>query len=158
MLRPTERRSVLLPDMFEPVIEEHRSRRSDGDVIGDAAVVGDERMTDSRGRHLADGANLGNGPLWVIPAHGSELRERVEFAERGKPAAHARAVHLSPALEREEHVKVPERERLHWKVQNRRTAPQLGKAKDAIQLAHAHGGGMPVRGQAFENRLQPRGA
>ena len=41
MFSPIERSSVLLPDMFEPVTRSTRSGRADGDVVGDAAVVGE---------------------------------------------------------------------------------------------------------------------
>ena len=85
-----------------------------------------------------------------------ELRERVELAEGVEPASDAAPARPPPALEREEHVEIPERKRLHGKVQNRRPAPQLAEAEDAIQLAHARRRRMPIRRQTLEERLQPR--
>ena len=58
----------------------------------------------------------------------------------------------APALEREEHVEVPERERLHRKVQDRRAAAQFAEAEDAIQLAHARGRRLALGRETVEQR------
>ena len=115
-------------------------------------------MADGRGRHLANVADLWNGPLRDCPSHGREQRERVELAERGEPPSDAAPAHPPPAFEREEHVEIPERERLQGKVENRRPAPQLGEAEDAVELAHAPGAGCPSADSRSRSRLQPRGA
>ena len=137
MLRPIERSSVLFPDMFEPVMRRTVPARTDRDVVGDAAIVGDERVADRRRRHLARRADVRDRPLGIVAPRGAELRERVELAERVEPASDAAASHLAPPLERKEHVEIPQRQRLHGKVQDRRTAPQLAEAENAIQPPHA---------------------
>ena len=49
----------------------------------------------------------------------------------------------TPALEREQHVKVPQREGLNRKMQDRRSRPQLGEAENAIEPMHARRRGCP---------------
>ena len=162
MLRPTERRSVLFPDMFEPVM---RSTVPGGPM---ATSLATRRSSAMSGWPMASAVTSRTAPIsgtahsGIVPAHGAELRERVELAERVEPAPDAATAHLAPALEREEHVEVPERQRLHGKVQNRRAAPQLAEAEDAIEPAHALRRGMPLRRQPLEKSPAaapaPRGA
>ena len=128
--------------------------RTDRDVVGDAAIVGNQRMADaSAAIDLAGGSIDWGGPLGLSRRAVRELRQRIELGEGVEPAADARPARAPPALERKEHVEVPERERLHGKMQDRGAAAQLAEAEDAIQPAHAHGRRVALGREPVEQRL-----
>ena len=55
-------------------------------------------------------------------------------------------------------MEVPERQRLHREVEDRRAAPQLGEAEDAIEPPHACRRWLSLGGQPLEEFRQSRRA
>ena len=92
----------------------------------------------------------GRAPARVVAPGGGERRQRIQLADRLQPRAHARAGRAAPAVEREQHVKVPQRERLNRKVQDRRAAAELREPENAIQPPHAGRRGDAVRRQPLD--------
>ena len=151
-LRPMARSSVLFPDMFDPVISSSvpggptttslATRRSSG-ISGwprDAArssIAAPSSTACTSGKHHAG----------IVLPDLRERAERVELADRLHPAAHAMPDVAAPRIQREEHVEVPERQRLEEEVEDRRPGAELRKAQDAHQAAHARRRGCPAGAQ-----------
>ena len=117
--------------------QQQRARRADADVIADPPVVGQQRMPE-RGASMT-GASESTGRLQrrVVGADAGQHGHRVELRERLDPARTCGPTCDAPPLEREDDVEVPQRQRLNRKVQDAGRMPQLAKAEDAMQPAHA---------------------
>ena len=136
-LRPIARSSVLLPDMFEPVTSRSVPGGPDLDVVRDAAAAGNQRVPERLGRQAPALADRRACPLRVVAAGGGERRQRIDVGDGGHPAAHAGSRHPAPAVQSEEHVEVPERQRLDGEMEKRCRRAKLAESEDAVQPAHA---------------------
>ncbi len=72
----------------------------------------------------------------MIAADRCEARQRIEFGGRAEPRVDAGTDGAAPGFEREQAVKIPERDGLDWKVKKRRPSPQVGERQDAVEGTH----------------------
>ena len=160
-----------LPGHVRAGDEQQRPGRSDLDVVGDPSLRRDQRVAQGlRGddrrrvdrRRARRRLDHGRAPTRVVAAGGRQRRQRIQLADRLQPRAHPRAGRTAPPVEREQHVKIPQRERLNRKVQDRRAAAERREPENPIQLPHAGRRRDAVRGQpvvqvAQRRRLEARG-
>ena len=136
MLRPIERSSVLFPDMFDPVM---RRTVPAGPTVTSLAT---RRSSGMSGWPMPAAVTSPNrpdrwdGPLGIVATRSAELPERIELAQGVEPDSDPASARPPPPLEREQHVEIPQSQRLHGKVQDR-ALPQLAEPEDPIQPTHA---------------------
>ena len=142
-LRPIERSSVLLPDMFEPVIEQERARRADRDVVGDAAIVGQA----ADGRCASAVASPASSVISGTAQSGLSRRALASSASASSSPSASSQPRTRGPVARRQRSSANSTWKSHsvsaWigKVQDRRAVPQLAEAEDAVQPAHAAGAG-----------------
>ena len=157
-LRPMARSSVLLPDMFEPVTSSSVPGGPDLDVVGDPSLGRDQRMAEGfRGQNR----RRRRSPACTSSGLSRRAAASADSASSSPIASsHARTRRpavAAPSVEREQDVKVPQRERLNRKVQDRRAAAQRREPENAIQPPHAGGRRDAVRRQPLVQVAQRRG-
>ena len=100
--------------------------------------------------------DLGQAPLGIVGLDLRQRAQRIQLSHRVHPAAHRRPHLPPPRVQREEHVKVPQRERLDREVEDRGAGAQLGEAEDAGQAAQAGRGITSRSGQPRSDVAETR--
>ena len=112
-LTPIERRSVLLPDMLEPVTRRKVPGGPSLDVVRHPLAVRDQGVPQLLGGEpVRRAVHLGKAPLRLLEPEGGQRGERLEAAERGEPSPRLGAGIPLPFLQQEQGVEVPQEERL----------------------------------------------
>ena len=123
--------------------EQHRPGGTDRDVVADSAVVG--RSADVRCLRPA----RRRGPIaQAYRPDGLSRRaiagsERIELADAPRASRGRAAVPPTPPLERKEHMEVPQRQRLHWEVEDRRARRSSAKPRISVGRRMQAGAGCP---------------
>ena len=104
---PMARRSVLLPDMFEPVTTSASPGGFDGDVVRDALVGVDERMTQVLAAERLLFHERGIHVVGVLEGEARERGESLELGEGTEPTEGVLADAPAPTIERETAPEIP---------------------------------------------------
>ena len=150
-VRPIDRSSVLLPDMFDPVTS--RSVPGGHLVVADSPLV--RSADDPNLRRTPDRCRLGIAHAGLSRHAASNVR-RVHLAERVQPVTNVRTGLMTPSFQREQHVKVPQRGRLDDEVKDAGTAAEFGASEDPVQSAHARRSGPAIGRQTIAEISQHR--
>ena len=152
---PTVRRSVLLPDMFEPLTSSRPCSRSRRTSLRTQTRLGDQRMAEAEPlepRPFVDELRERVGRMLVGVA--AERAQGLDLADRREPDRHARPHPQAPGLDRQGELRRPEQRQGERREQL--VPPRFEQLLQSSQAPHLQRRGQAVRVQPPSQRDERR--
>ena len=154
------RSSVLLPDMFDPVMSRNRPGGPSCTSLATRTASASSGWPDaSPFDHARRRIDDRERPLRLIECERGQSTGRIDAADGLEPAAHVGAVPPAPALDEPPDVEIPRRQRVQRHEQPRRV-PDVGERHELLELAQRRRCGVDLadaRQRAAATRIAPRG-